>query len=265
MIHIVTVHHGTNEWVPIQLRYFEKFIPDSFQLTLLLSDCAFSKESDVDASRIHKLLHTTGLSHSENLNACISSLSGYKADDLLIVIDGDAFPVAPIVSLMRKKIEAHSLVAAQRTVETHGRDSRAHPCFIMTSMGFFNSLNTTFDKNPSPEGIPPDVGGALNCRLIDLSTNWFPLTRSNIYNPHFIMFGLYGDMIYHHGAGFRPKTFYKYRNLSAIDRKKKELNAERASREMIKFINNDFVFYTKFMGGPKHEIMFRLESILSGE
>jgi len=33
--------------------------------------------------------------------------------------------------------------------------------------------------------------------------DWYPLLRSNGRNLHPIWFGIYGDIIYHHGAGFR--------------------------------------------------------------
>jgi hypothetical protein len=34
------------------------------------------------------------------------------------------------------------------------------------------------------------------------------LRRSNAVNFHFVMGGLYGDLVYHHGAGSRPAWFY---------------------------------------------------------
>ena len=55
--------------------------------------------------------------------------------------------------------------------------------------------------------------------LKDHNINWLELLRSNHKNLHPVFFGIYGDIFYHHGAGFRPNT-------SRFDRLKAEKMVE---------------------------------------
>jgi hypothetical protein len=48
-----------------------------------------------------------------------------------------------------------------------------------------------------------DFGGKVLKALEDRGIEWFPILRSNRRNLHPIMFGVYGGLVYHHGAGFR--------------------------------------------------------------
>jgi hypothetical protein len=46
-----------------------------------------------------------------------------------------------------------------------------------------------------------------NVRSSDAQVRDFYLRRSNALNYHFVMGGIYGDVIYHHGAGGRRAKF----------------------------------------------------------
>jgi hypothetical protein len=48
-----------------------------------------------------------------------------------------------------------------------------------------------------------DLGTALLEKLEARGIRWHPILRSNAWNPHPVWFGVYGGIIYHHGAGFR--------------------------------------------------------------
>ena len=48
-----------------------------------------------------------------------------------------------------------------------------------------------------------DVGGNLLGLLNKNNIKWLPMLRSNKKDLHKLWFGIYGDLVYHHGAGFR--------------------------------------------------------------
>ena len=48
-----------------------------------------------------------------------------------------------------------------------------------------------------------DAGGELLRKLTERNIDWFTLLRSNKKNLHPLWFGIYGNLIYHHGGGFR--------------------------------------------------------------
>ena len=47
------------------------------------------------------------------------------------------------------------------------------------------------------------MGGNLLGLLEERGIDWYPLLRTNKVNPHPLQFGVYGDLVYHHGGGFR--------------------------------------------------------------
>jgi len=61
---------------------------------------------------------------------------------------------------------------------------------------------------PAAEGnLVTDVGGNLLGALQQEGIAWLPLLRTNRTNLHpvfFGVYGVYGDPVYHHGAGSRP-------------------------------------------------------------
>jgi hypothetical protein len=59
------------------------------------------------------------------------------------------------------------------------------------------------DSNGNPI---TDVGGNMLKLLSDLNVPWKPLLRSNKQELHPLWFGLYEDIVYHHGAAFRDPT-----------------------------------------------------------
>lgn len=56
----------------------------------------------------------------------------------------------------------------------------------------------------SEGNLTTDVGGNLLGALERSHSSWTPLLRSNRVNPHPVWFGVYGNVVYHHGSGFRP-------------------------------------------------------------
>ena len=67
-----------------------------------------------------------------------------------------------------------------------------------------------------------DVGGNLLGILNKHGVTWHPMLRSNMRDLHPLWFGIYDNLIYHHGAGFREPlsrrdlpTLRRYRHLVA--------------------------------------------------
>ncbi|MBJ7514128.1 MAG: hypothetical protein JHC94_07385, partial [Acidimicrobiia bacterium] len=54
-----------------------------------------------------------------------------------------------------------------------------------------------------------DVGANLLGNLLERGIEWRPLLRSNKFNLDPLWFGIYGDVVYHHGAGSRPAISYR--------------------------------------------------------
>ena len=84
---------------------------------------------------------------------------------------------------------------------------RDSPCFCVTTTGAWESLHGDWSAGRTwigPRGRPTsDVGGNLLRRLELSELDWVQVLRSNRRDLDALYFAIYGDVVYHHGAGFR--------------------------------------------------------------
>jgi hypothetical protein len=143
--------------------------------------------------------------HAQKLNALAAIASERAAPgDYLVFLDGDAFPIAPL----DPSILDGTPLAAVRRDENLG-DPQPHPCFCLTTVGFWNEIGGDWRQGHTWTNSlgfrTSDVGGNLLGRLHADHIAWRPLLRSNRVNLHPLWFAIYGDVVYHHGAGFRER------------------------------------------------------------
>lgn len=207
-VHILTVHHESDNFLELQ----EKFINKNTKNVKVW--CGYSKLC-ID---IHKEFRTNynfsdlssmSKEHYDRLNWLTNLLydSNPNENDLLVFMDSDAFPVASNwVEKVTEYLKEVPIVAIQRKENLDNPmplDCRdyPHPCFLATTIKFWkeNSLNWNIDVG---KGIYTP-GITLKKWLDEKGIKWKPLNRTNIFNTHPLMFGVYDDIIYHHGCGQR--------------------------------------------------------------
>jgi hypothetical protein len=202
MIHIVTVHWQNDSWIDIQLKYLNANIDQPFKIYAFLNGLERDHRSKFFYSSSEPIE-----SHAIKLNilADIAIFNAERDDDLLIFIDGDAFPVRALLPFAYAKLSEYRLVAVQRK-ENLG-DMQPHPSCCLTTTGFWREIGGDWKegfvwKNTMGEYVT-DVGGNLLQILNEHKIKWYPMLRSNKLDLHPIWFGIYEDLVYHHGAGFR--------------------------------------------------------------
>lgn len=145
--------------------------------------------------------------HWDNLNRIAEEvIARGDPGDALVFLDGDAFPVAPLRPELERLLAGAELAAVRRD-ENLG-DPMPHPVFCATTVGFWRDLEGDWTPDGSitnelGEGLPRDPGGVLLGQLEEEGVAWTPLGRTADLGPHPLFFGVYGWLIYHHGAGFR--------------------------------------------------------------
>lgn len=201
MIHIATVHWRTDRWVDIQLRYLERYVPGEYRTYAFLNGLPADHSSKFFYSSTERVKdHATKL----NLLGDVIGFAAADDSDPLIFIDGDAFPIAPIDTLLEGLGSEAPLTAVRRS---ELGDPQPHPCFCITTVGFWRQIRGDWHpghewKNAAGKKVS-DVGGNLLGLLDEADINWRPLERSNTNDFHPLYFGVYGDFVYHHGGGFR--------------------------------------------------------------
>lgn len=207
MIYIATVHWQTGRWIDLQLRYLHKNILQPFKVFAFLSGKACEHVHRFDFACCEPIAE-----HAIKLNLLAQYIAQVALDnDVIVFLDGDAFPVKPIDDFIAETL-AHYPLAAIRRTENIG-DIQPHPSFCFTTVGFWKQIEGDWKEGFEWEttvGIHrTDVGGNLLKKLMDRQIDWLPIERTSQLTQHQLMFGVYGGLVYHHGAGFRePLSMY---------------------------------------------------------
>jgi hypothetical protein len=200
MLYIATVHYQSPHWIELQTRRLRRHISVPHQIWTSLEgiDPSYAEHFD-------RVVEQYG-DHAGKLNHLALEIGGEAGDDdLLMFLDGDAFPVADPMPMIAENLERYPLIAVRRAENVE--EPQPHPCFCVTTMRTWRQLPGDWSMGypwRGPRGNrDTDVGGNL-LRALELSgTPWLPLLRSASATEHPLFFGTYGGLIYHHGAGFR--------------------------------------------------------------
>lgn len=200
MLHIATVHFGSPRWIPIQARELRRHITVPFQ--------TWSSVQGIDRSYGRYFDHVLdqGGDHAGKLNHLALEIAQEAGgEDLLMFLDGDAFPIADPTPLITSALGETSLMAVRRAECLD--DAQPHPCFCVTRVSTWLGLGGDWSAGyawvDSTGKSMSDVGANLLRRLELSQTPWTQVLRSNRHDLHPLFFAVYGDVIYHHGAGFR--------------------------------------------------------------
>ena len=202
MLNVVTVHWRSPRWIDPQLAYLARNVDVPYRVFASLNGIDDPGHRD----RFHYAADLEG-THAEKLNALAAVvIEQSAADDLLVFLDGDAFPVRPVGRWMDETLRSYPLAAVRRD-ENLG-DVQPHPCFTFTTCRFWADLGGDWREGgtwtSSTGAETTDVGGNLLHQLEAGGHDWLPILRTNVHNPEPLCFGVYGHRVYHHGAGFRP-------------------------------------------------------------
>jgi hypothetical protein len=210
MLHIATVHYASPRWIEIQTRYLRENISVPYETWTSLQgiDRSYGKYFD-------HVMDQSG-SHPGKLNNLAVEISQQAdPDDLIMFLDGDAFPIADPMPLIRDGLSRAPLIAVQRA--DNGGDEQPHPCFCVTTVKTWHDLpgdwSMGYRWKLADGGRATDVGGNL-LRVLELTnTPWVDIQRTNPVQIDPLFFAIYGDVVYHHGAGFRrggpSRGYYK--------------------------------------------------------
>jgi hypothetical protein len=201
MLYVATVHWKSDKWIDIQLRYLKRNISEPFRTVAVLNGI----EPKFDAL-FDTVVPAFGM-HAGKLNLMAAEIGAMaEPDDIILFLDGDAFPIADPMPAIHRALAESSLLAVRR--DENSGDPQPHPSFCAIRVSEWQRLQG--DWSPGRLWINnrgtkvTDVGGNLFGALVRSGSPWTPLLRSNVWNPHPLWFGVYGDIVYHHGAGFRP-------------------------------------------------------------
>jgi hypothetical protein len=200
MLHIATVHYVNPRWIEVQTRHLRDNISVPYMTWASLEGIDASYHAYFD--RVFDL----AWGHSAKLNNLALEISAEAdEDDLIMFLDGDAFPIRDPMPLIDESLRKAPLVAVKRA--ENGGDEQPHPCFCVTSVKTWHEIHG--DWSPGYKWLATDgkrmtdTGGTMLRALELANTPWVPILRTNKSRMDPLFFAIYGDTVYHHGAGFR--------------------------------------------------------------
>lgn len=133
--------------------------------------------------------------------------------DYIVTLDNDSFPVRDdwLDVLISHCERGAALVGVYRDELAPAIHPFVHVSGLCVRREDLRSLNVSFGRKlvytGEGDGYNQDVGQRITYEFIRLGRTVTPLKRSNEVNCHFVLGGIYGDVIYHHGAGSRTSRF----------------------------------------------------------
>jgi len=123
--------------------------------------------------------------------------------EYVITLDTDAFPIQDgWIEQLKRNLEATSLTGVWRDEMALRLGPFVHPSCLAIKRERLLQLDQPF----SFAGVQ-DVGQRITYAVLEAGERIMPLARSNARNPHFLIGGIYGDLIYHQAAGSRRPIF----------------------------------------------------------
>jgi len=238
MIYFATVHVGSPRWIDIQLGFLKRNISEPYSVYANLDGVPGPYED-----RFDRVVPAAG-EHPGKLNLLAAEIAAdARPDDIVVFIDGDAFPIADPMPVVRSALDTTALVAVRR--DENATDRQPHPSFCAVRVRDWERLHGDWSPGHCWEAadgrLVTDVGGNLLRALERSGDSWTPLLRSNRVDLHPLWFGVYGGIVYHHGAGFRwavgrvdladiPRLHTRAKHVPGVGRALRYLNRARAQR-----------------------------------
>jgi hypothetical protein len=258
MIHIATTHHGDPRFAEIQAERFRRHTGEPYRLYAYLHGSPEAQRRRFDFVLAAPDVPDGGLSHVDALNALAAEmLERAEPGDAIVFTHGDTFPIAEWTGRVREMLASHPLAAVQRR---ENMEPTAHECFCATTAGFWDEIDGRWGTGPEWDSAGrrvTDTSAALWEILERRQVDWLPILRTNARDLHPVWFAVYGEVIYHHGAGFRPSMSRRdaveyahlpppLRNIAGVRRR---IANERLSRRFYRRVASDDRFHLELTGG----------------
>lgn len=196
MINVATVHWRFRFFQDVQYRHIEKNLKDARVWAFV--DKVDGPQRPEDKERYFYQADSGQTNHLVKLDMLAELIcEASRRDDIILFMDGDAWPVAPMNDFIVESLKEFPVGAV---VRNENGERYPHPSFTFTTVGYWRDAELSWSKH--------DVNHILHV-LEARKEGWTKLKRTGGLADHPVFFSVYGGKVYHHGAGFRmPVSAY---------------------------------------------------------
>jgi hypothetical protein len=128
--------------------------------------------------------------------------------EYVVTLDTDSFPIRDgwLENLIGRLEEGAWIAGVWRDEMAPRIAPYVHPSCLAARRDMLLELDVDFARKPGVHRV--DVGQNITNAVLAAGGKLSRLRRSNARNMHFLMAGIYGDLVYHHGAGSRHASFW---------------------------------------------------------
>ncbi len=131
-----------------------------------------------------------------------------EATEYVVTFDTDSFPIRDgwLRNLTGRLDRGASLTGVWRDEMAPRIRPYVHPSCLAARRETLLGLDVEFARRQGVHRV--DVSQNITNAVLAAGGSLSRLRRSNARNMHFLMAGVYGDLVYHHGAGSRHANFW---------------------------------------------------------
>lgn len=230
MINVLTVHYRSTSWIPIQNRCLKNYLRN-YQVWSFIDEVKFnSSDFDFHSVKESKVSESGSIGHAKKLDMLVADLKELPDNDIIIFLDGDSFPISQLNKFIENTLADYDFISIVREEMGH---KFPHPSFACCKLGLWRKHNLTW-------GVKFDTGGILQEQIESKNIKWKKLKRTQSIGTHPVMFGVYGNIIYHHTAAFRDATTRW--DIENENHTKPVMDRELESRNIFEKIKNNELF-----------------------
>lgn len=194
-------------WISLCLDQIERHSRGSRYEVLVWDNSGLKEQQQALRERSHVRLFVSprdeGLAHGASLDQLVTHVR--PGTEFVITLDTDSFPIRDgWIEDLTGRLDSEVLLAGVWREELlPEKPAYIHPCGLAARV----ATMATLDRSFRALGRGRDVGYQITEAALTAGGQVSKLRRSNHWNPHFLMGAIYGDLIYHQGAGSRKPGF----------------------------------------------------------
>jgi hypothetical protein len=198
-------------WIRLCLQQLERFTPQS-EYQVLVWDNSFLPEhmeileASPRVSVFSESEKQKDVRHGRALDRLMRKVP--NGVEFIVTLDTDSFPIRGgwLANLLGRLENGVALTGIWRDEMAPRIAGYVHPSCLAARRETLVALDLEFARKQSVHRV--DVGQNITNAIVASGGRISRLRRSNARNMHFLMGGVYGDVLYHHGAGSRHASFW---------------------------------------------------------
>jgi Glycosyl transferase family 2 len=203
-------------WIELCLQQLERYTTPSSSYDILVWDNSFLPEhleileANARVSVFSEREKRKDVRHGRALDRLLREVP--QDTEYVVTLDTDSFPIRDgwLDNLIGRLDGGASIAGVWRDEMAPKITPYVHPSCLVARRNTLLELEVDFARKSGQ-----DVGQNITEAVVSAGGLVSRLRRSNARNPHFLMAGIYGDLVYHHGAGSRRADFWTSSDMKA--------------------------------------------------